>query len=561
MLSRRVLLLSGTVFSVCRSPLVEAAIRGSKRIVLNARPVNAFYVSPSGNDSNNGRSPQTAWQTIAKVSAGVYTAGTQILFQGGQTFTGSVTLRSGSYSTISPPTVAKPLVIGSFGNGRATINVTAPSTNCFTITNIGAFTIQNLILTGGAGTSDGVHIFNTGMTNLYSGINLINLDISGLGVGVNMEATGDNTHGFSNVNMTGLHIHNLQAAASGPGIFMSAGSFQTTNAVYCHSNVTISNCTVTGAASDGIDAWNTNGFLIQFCRITGCGTTSTSGTAGIQTQACINGTIQFCEVDRQILAAGATFDSGGIDIDQGSQNVTVQYCWVHDNAGAGVALFQGHTGTITYANVTIRYNITQNNGTAGTGTNVPCEIILGSAPQLVMTGIAVYNNTFYASKGASNVNSIVLFGAANITGNVANNIFYGTPNPLSINAASLNPSTVNFTRNDYFGTTKIQWNGSSYATVALWQTATGQEKIGGVDVSLTSDPRLTSPGRGGTTNGYDPRSLTAYHLQHGSPMIGAGLSLAAQFSISPGPWDYYGDPIPNRRAWTGYNIGADGANR
>ena len=26
-------------------------------------------------------------------------------------------------------------------------------TNCFTITNIGAFTIQNLILTGGAGTS------------------------------------------------------------------------------------------------------------------------------------------------------------------------------------------------------------------------------------------------------------------------------------------------------------------------------------------------------------------------------------------------------------------------
>ncbi len=97
--------------------------------------------------------------------------------------------------------------------------------------------------------------------------------------------------------------------------------------------------------------------------------------------------------------------------------------------------------------------------------------------------------------------------------------------------------------------------------MALWQTATGQEKIGGVDVSLTSDPRLTSPGRGGTTNGYDPRSLTAYHLQHGSPMIGAGLSLAAQFSISPGPWDYYGDPIPNRRAWTGYNIGADGANR
>ena len=197
-----------------------------------------------------------------------------------------------------------------------------------------------------------------------------------------------------------------------------------------------------------------------------------------------------------------------------------------------MALFQGHTGTITYANVTIRYNITQNNGTAGAATNVPCEIVLGSAAQLVMTGVAVYNNTFYTSQGASNVNSIVLFAAANITGNVANNILYGTANPLSINAASLNPSTMNFTGNDYFGTTKIDWNGTSYATVALWQTATGQEKIAGVDVSLTSDPKLTSPGPGGTTIGYNPRPLTAYHLQHTSPMIGAGLNLARSSASS-----------------------------
>src|SRR6516225_5999324 len=101
MLSRRALLLSGTVICVCQSALAGVAIRGSKETVLNVHRVSAFYVSPSGNDSNDGRSPRTAWQTIAKVNAGVYTAGTQILFEGSQIFTGSVTLRSESYSTIS----------------------------------------------------------------------------------------------------------------------------------------------------------------------------------------------------------------------------------------------------------------------------------------------------------------------------------------------------------------------------------------------------------------------------------------------------------------------------
>jgi hypothetical protein len=44
-------------------------------------------------------------------------------------------------------------------------------------------------------------------------------------------------------------------------------------------------------------------------------------------------------------------------------------------------------------------------------------------------------------------------------------------------------------------------------------------------------------------------------------MIGAGLKLATQFSIASGPLDYYGNPIPNGGAGTGYNVGADGANR
>ena len=47
-----------------------------------------FYVSPSGSDKHSGTSPSSAWKTLSKVSGRTYAGGTQILFQGGATFSG-----------------------------------------------------------------------------------------------------------------------------------------------------------------------------------------------------------------------------------------------------------------------------------------------------------------------------------------------------------------------------------------------------------------------------------------------------------------------------------------
>src|SRR3989338_5523707 len=49
-----------------------------------------YYVSPSGNDSASGVSPQEAWKTIEQVNRGVYKAGDRILLEGGQRFSGTV---------------------------------------------------------------------------------------------------------------------------------------------------------------------------------------------------------------------------------------------------------------------------------------------------------------------------------------------------------------------------------------------------------------------------------------------------------------------------------------
>ena len=44
------------------------------------------YVSPFGDDANDGRSPQTAWKTIERANGKNWNPGDRLLFEGGQTF-------------------------------------------------------------------------------------------------------------------------------------------------------------------------------------------------------------------------------------------------------------------------------------------------------------------------------------------------------------------------------------------------------------------------------------------------------------------------------------------
>jgi hypothetical protein len=92
---------------------------------------------------------------------------------------------------------------------------------------------------------------------------------------------------------------------------------------------------------------------------------------------------------------------------------------------------------------------------------------------------------------------------------------------------------------------------------ASWQTATGQEKIFGANVGLNVNPQLYNPGGGAVIGppGYAPPLPLAYQLISGSPMIGAGLDLNAQFSINTGTQDYYGNANPRSGV---YPIGAYG---
>ena len=47
-----------------------------------------YYVSPTGNDFNSGMSSNAPWQSMAKGNAFKFGAGSSVLFEGGQSFTG-----------------------------------------------------------------------------------------------------------------------------------------------------------------------------------------------------------------------------------------------------------------------------------------------------------------------------------------------------------------------------------------------------------------------------------------------------------------------------------------
>ncbi len=69
-----------------------------------------YYVSASGNDSNNGTSENSAWKSIAKVNSVSFKPGDRILFHCGETFTGTVNVNNSGTS-------GSPIVYGAYGTG------------------------------------------------------------------------------------------------------------------------------------------------------------------------------------------------------------------------------------------------------------------------------------------------------------------------------------------------------------------------------------------------------------------------------------------------------------
>ncbi|TAE52180.1 MAG: hypothetical protein EAZ89_08910, partial [Bacteroidetes bacterium] len=101
----------------------------------------SYYLSASGNDSGDGLSPATAWKSLSRLNETRFRPGDQILLEGGAVFEGQLRL-----SGEDEGTAENPVVIDSYGTGRATI--LNRDTSGIIIQDAGGMVLKNLIVKG-----------------------------------------------------------------------------------------------------------------------------------------------------------------------------------------------------------------------------------------------------------------------------------------------------------------------------------------------------------------------------------------------------------------------------
>jgi hypothetical protein len=464
------------------------------------------------------------------------------------------------------PTSGTPVTFQSYGTGAATIS--SGSADGISAINLPGLAIGNLNFTGNGITSnsaDGIHIENSqaGSTQL-SGPAITNCVVTAYG-GFGILVWGSNGNsGFDTVNIVGCTASNntgnkINVGVSGIAVYSDAGYVSGTP---CFGTVNITNC----VASDNIGTasgthWTGGGIVVgeaNQVNITGCfssynGTSGIGGNVGIMVYDSNNYHVSKCESTHNSRGSG-THDGDGFNCDTNSSGSgLIELCYAHGNDGFGF-LFDTYIGI---NKATMRFCISQNNNDAGitNGAEIGLSNYGGNTFGVKLTCI---NNTIYSA------NSIFMLvdgtSWANITGTIANNIFYsasgGEYTYYGAAAASGAPASLIFDGNDYHsdGTFSLNWNGTNYTSLAAWKAAFSAQEPHSGSFS-TANPFLVNPGGGLITGGYVPSSLTAYQLQPGSPMIGVGLNLNSLYSINPGTQDFFGVSIPYA---TGFNVGAGG---
>ncbi|MEO8768987.1 MAG: T9SS type A sorting domain-containing protein [Ferruginibacter sp.] len=101
--------------------IIRTVLVGIFLLIAGVSNATDYYVSVSGNDSNNGTSSTTPWKTLSKVESvsnnGTIHAGDRILFKCGDSFTGTMSIASIWGHNAKSGTATSPITLGSYGTG------------------------------------------------------------------------------------------------------------------------------------------------------------------------------------------------------------------------------------------------------------------------------------------------------------------------------------------------------------------------------------------------------------------------------------------------------------
>jgi len=510
---------------------------------INAR---TFYVKKSGNDAFSGLSIVNAWQSIAKVNSIDFNANDTLLFEGGSIFNGNIYLSEEDSATAS-----QPLFISSYGIGRATI-FAGKSFGVYAY-NVGGVQIHNLNFEGlhpDSSTNTGVYFYTDNSTGKkYKHIWLSNLNISGFKNGIHLGSYHINYPGYSDIKMTNLYVfNNLQDGLNTYDIANNSLS------QYAHDSLYMSHCYFNNNGFSGVVLGGIQEGIIEYVKASRSGQLHNKGVVGIWAWSSKNLTFQYCIADSTRTDGG---DGGGFDLDGGTENCVVQYCYSFFNDGPGYMHCDYPKARATKNN-TIRYNISEYDGQqAYRDKSSLIFISWGSGLQNCL----MYNNTGVIGNKPngliSGLQGYILDGydtAPKIYRCKAfNNIVYAngdSNNLLRIyNGSKFNIDTtaLQFGYNVYFASkpTSQKWriDNSIFYSLNDWRSISKQEIYGAKNVGWTNNPQIKNPGLGAAIpfSKIDslPYLLNAYTLLKSSPIIDSGLNIKAAMGADIGKSDFF----------------------
>lgn len=494
-----------------------------------------YYISASGDDNRAGTSAGEAWRTIEKINQTRFSPGDAILFNGGDEFTGTLTLSGEDRGTEQ-----ERIRISSFGEGRAVIN--GINEEALKADSCDFITIENLVFKGSGRSSgnsaDGV------LVRTSDGVILDHLEVRGF------QHSGVHLHQCNDARITHVYAHENGFA----GIHVTGSTMRDPDN-YDNHNLYIGYCVAENNPGDptvlenhsgnGILASSVQGGTIEYCEAFNNGWDmiwTGNGPVGIWIWDCTEFTIQHCIAHHNRTNPVAA-DGGGFDFDGGVSNSVIQYCIAHNNEGAGFGLYEFGAAK-PWENNTVRYNLSVDDGIINGGS----VGIWKNDERGTMRNCQIYNNTFYNSQ--EDGNSLWLYD--HYPGfQFRNNVFV-------YNGALLAEDQV--LENEVFQG-NLYWNlGGSpsffgYQSLEEWARASGQEMLDGTVAGFYGDPlfpfagtlELTDPEK------ISPESLSPFLPEQGSLLIDAGLNLRELLGMDPGERDLAGSPIPVNGK---YDIGA-----